>query len=161
MAQCDFLDWRWSDSYYCRKTDKAVDKNTVDMYCDNSLRYRDCPIYCGGSSSSGCYLTTACVNTKNLPDDCRELTVLRSFRDGYLVNQPDGEAEVQEYYRTAPKIVEIIDHQNNRDEIYEDLYSNVIAPCVELIEQGNNAEAYDKYKKMVKDLEKKFMQEFD
>lgn len=54
MAQCDFLDWRWSDSYYCRKTDKAVDKNTVDMYCDNSLRYRDCPIYCGG----GCYLTT-------------------------------------------------------------------------------------------------------
>lgn len=161
MAQCDFLDWRWSDSYYCRKTDKAVDKNTVDTYCDNSLRYRDCPIYCGGSSSGGCYLTTACVNTKNLPDDCRELTVLRSFRDGYLVNQPDGEAEVQEYYRTAPKIVEIIDHQNNRDEIYEDLYSNVISPCVELIEQGNNAEAYDKYKKMVKDLEKKFMQEFD
>mgnify|MGYP004458332171 FL=1 len=157
MAQCDFLDWRWSDSYYCRKTDKAVDKNTVDTYCDNSLRYRDCPIYCGGSSSGGCYLTTACVNTKNLPDDCRELTVLRSFRDGYLVNQPDGEAEVQEYYRTAPKIVEIIDHQNNRDEIYEDLYSNVISPCVELIEQGNNAEAYDKYKKMVKDLEKKFM----
>lgn len=54
MAQCDFLDWRWSDSYYCRKTDKAVDKNTVNTYCDNSLRYRDCPIYCGG----GCYLTT-------------------------------------------------------------------------------------------------------
>ena len=102
-------------------------------------------------------MTTACVNTKNLPDDCRELTVLRSFRDGYLVNQPDGKAEVQEYYRTAPKIVEIIDHQNNRDEIYEDLYSNVIVPCVKLIEQGNNTESHDKYKKMVKDLEKKFM----
>ena len=70
------------------------------------------------STDCRCYLTTACVNTKNLPDDCMELTVLRSFRDGYLVNQPGGKGEVQEYYRTAPKIVEVIDRQNNRDEIY-------------------------------------------
>lgn len=157
MAQCDFLDWRWSDSYYCRKTDKAVDKNTVNTYCDNSLRYRDCPIYCGGGSSGGCYLTTACVNTKNLPDGCRELTMLRSFRDNYLMCQSNGRADVQEYYQTAPKIVESINGQNNKDEIYEELYNNVIVPCVELIEQGKNEEVYDKYKTMVKKLEQKFM----
>lgn len=157
MAQCDFLDWRWSDSYYCRKTDKAVDKNTVNTYCDNSLRYRDCPIYCGGGSSGGCYLTTACVNTKNLQDDCRELTILRSFRDNYLMHQSNGRADIQEYYQTAPKIVEVINGQNNKDEIYEELYNNVIVPCVELIEQGKNEEVYDKYKTMVKKLEQKFM----
>ena len=157
MAQCDFLDWRWSDSYYCRKTDKAVDKNTVNTYCDNSLRYRDCPIYCGGGSSGGCYLTTACINTKNLPDDCRELTILRSFRDNYLMYQSNGRADIQEYYQTAPKIVEVINGQNNKDEIYEELYNNVIVPCVELIEQGKNEEVYDKYKTMVKKLEQKFM----
>lgn len=156
MPKCDFCEIRgWGGNAYCLKKDNYVDNSTYDDYC-NTYHFDDCPIYKGGSSG-GCYLTTACVNTKNLPDDCRELTVLRSFRDGYLVNQPDGKAEVQEYYRTAPKIVEIIDRQNNRDEIYEDLYSNVIVPCVKLIEQGNNTEAHDKYKKMVKDLEKKFM----
>lgn len=156
MPKCDFCEIRgWGGNAYCLKKDNYVDNSTYDDYC-NTYHFDHCPIYKGGSGG-GCYLTTACVNTKNLPDDCRELTVLRSFRDGYLVNQPDGKAEVQEYYRTAPKIVEIIDHQNNRDEIYEDLYSNVIVPCVKLIEQGNNTEAHDKYKKMVKDLEKKFM----
>ena len=156
MPKCDFCEIRgWGGNEYCLKKDNYVDNSTYDDYC-NTYHFDNCPIYRGGSSG-GCYLTTACVNTKNLPDDCMELTVLRSFRDGYLVNQPGGKGEVQEYYRTAPKIVEVIDRQNNRDEIYEDLYSNVIAPCVELIEQGNNAEAYDKYKKMVKDLEKKFM----
>ena len=156
MPKCDFCEIRgWGGNAYCLKKDNYVDNSTYDDYC-NTYHFDDCPIYKGGSGG-GCSLTTACVNTKNLPDDCRELTVLRSFRDGYLVNQPDGKAEVQEYYRTAPKIVEIIDHQNNRDEIYEDLYSNVIVPCVKLIEQGNNTEAHDKYKKMVKDLEKKFM----
>lgn len=156
MPKCDFCEIRgWGGNAYCLKKDNYVDNSTYDDYC-NTYHFDDCPIY-KGESGGGCYLTTACVNTKNLPDDCRELTVLRSFRDGYLVNQPDGKAEVQEYYRTAPKIVEIIDHQNNRDEIYEDLYSNVIVPCVKLIEQGNNTEAHDKYKKMVKDLEKKFM----
>ena len=156
MPKCDFCEIRgWGGNAYCLKKDNYVDNSTYDDYC-NTYHFDDCPIYKGGAGG-GCYLTTACVNTKNLPDDCRELTVLRSFRDGYLVNQADGNAEVQEYYRTAPKIVEIIDHQNNRDEIYEDLYSNVIVPCVKLIEQGNNTEAHDKYKKMVKDLEKKFM----
>lgn len=157
MAQCDFLDWKWSRNYYCRKTDESIDKNTVNTYCDNSLHYRDCPIYNDRPSSGGCYLTTACVNTRHLPDDCRELTVLREFRDGFMSQQPEGEAEIQEYYKTAPKIVESINSQCDKDEIYEALYNTVIMPCVELIEKGRNAEAYDKYKCMVQELEKKYM----
>lgn len=157
MAQCDFYDYTWSSGHYCKKEGKSIDKYTVDSYCDSSLNYRNCPIYNASSGSSGCYLTTACVNMKNLPDDCRELTVLREFRDGFMSQQSDGEADIQEYYKTAPKIVESINCQCNKDEIYEKLYDTVIVPCVELIENGRNDEAYDKYKRMVQELEKKYM----
>lgn len=157
MAKCDFLDYSWSRGEFCRKTDKSLDKNTVDTYCDNSLRYRDCPIYRDSGSSGGCYLTTACVECRNLADNCRELTVLRSFRDNYMANQENGKDDIKEYYDKAPKIVEIINKRDNSNEIYDDLYRNVIKPCVELIENGRNKEAYQKYKEMVASLEKKFM----
>lgn len=157
MAKCDFLDYSWSRGDFCRKTDKSLDKNTVDTYCDNSLRYRDCPIYRDSGSSGGCYLTTACVDCKNLADDCRELTVLRLFRDNYMANQENGKDDIKEYYDKAPKIVEIINKRDNSNEIYDDLYRNVIKPCVELIEIGRNEEAYQKYKEMVASLEKKLM----
>ena len=44
--------------------------------------------------SGGCYLTTACVVAKNLPDDCEELTALRNFRDTYLRNHENGEEDI-------------------------------------------------------------------
>lgn len=157
MAKCDFLDYSWSRGDFCRKTDKSLDKNTVDTYCDNSLRYRDCPIYRDSGSSGGCYLTTACVECRNLADNCRELTVLRSFRDNYMANQENGKDDIKEYYDKAPTIVEIINKRDDSNEIYDDLYRNVIKPCVELIEIGRNEEAYQKYKEMVASLEKKFM----
>ena len=157
MAKCDFLDYSWSRGDFCRKTDKSLDKNTVNSYCDNSLAYRDCPIYRDSGSSGGCYLTTACVECRHLQDDCKELTVLRAFRDNYMANQENGKADIKEYYEKAPKIVEIINARENKDEIYDNLYRKVIAPCVELIENDRNEEAYQKYLEMVKSLEKKFM----
>lgn len=156
MPKCDFCEIRgWGGNAYCLKKDNYVDNSTYDDYC-NTYHFDNCPIYKSGSGG-GCYLTTACVETKNLPDDCRELTVLRTFRDEYLANQPTGKAEIQEYYETAPKIVGVIDNQSDRKEIYEKLYNNTILPCVELIEKGNNAEAYGKYKEMVQKLKRQFM----
>ena len=92
-----------------------------------------------------------------MPDDCRELTVLRTFRDEYLAKKPKGYEEIEEYYKTAPKIVKMINSKSNKEKIYEKLYDDVIEPCVELIENGKNEEAYVRYKKMVKDLEKTYM----
>ena len=50
-----------------------------------------------GSSSGtdGCYLTSACVMAKGLPDHCEELETLRVFRDEYLAGQPGGRAEIE------------------------------------------------------------------
>ena len=35
--------------------------------------------------TSGCFLTTATVKYMGKPDDCYELTVLRDFRDKYML----------------------------------------------------------------------------
>ncbi|MCA9566295.1 MAG: hypothetical protein KC656_00560 [Myxococcales bacterium] len=47
----------------------------------------------------GCFITTAVARRQGLPDDCRELRVLRAFRDTALGREhPD----VQAYYAAAP-----------------------------------------------------------
>ena len=153
-AKCDFHKMKgWSS--YCMKKDGYINNDTYDRYC-SSYRYDECPIYKQSSSSGGCYLTSACTEARNLPDDCLELTVLRNFRDTYMKKQPGGEADIAEYYRRAPKIVERIDAQEDRKDVYETIYSSVIRPCVELIEKGQNAEAYRMSKDMVLKLEQQF-----
>lgn len=156
MAQCDFLTHKGWSGYYCLKKDDYLDNNTVNSYCDNSLKYRECPIYRGSSSSGGCYLTTACVVYKGLEDNCKELTVLRDFRDNYMANKDYGRQDIDEYYETAPRIVRAIDACSNAKDIYEKIYSDVIAPCVEMIEHGKCEDAYTKYKNMVIELKNKF-----
>lgn len=94
-------------------------------------------------------MTTACVECRGLPDDCDELTVLRGFRDTYMANLPEEEAEIKEYYSTAPSIVKMIDDRPDRKTIYDSIYSEVILPCVELIKKGEYEEAHRLYRKMV------------
>ena len=120
------------DSGYCcrikRETEgsSSVDSDTVHRYCWG-YHYDDCPRYrkaeygeysgydfkrdssndsAAGSSgdSSWCFLTSACTAARGLPDNCRELTVLRAFRDGYMQTLPEGKRDIQEYYRCAPVI---------------------------------------------------------
>jgi len=155
MAKCDFLDYRGgilSGGYYCMKKGDYIDKNTANSYCDNSLKYRDCPIYRGSSGSSGCYLTTACVEQKGLSDDCIELSVLREFRDGYIASLPNGNEEIMEYYKTAPQVVRAINQRDDADGIYETLYNETITPCVEMIQGDRKEEAYIAYKQMVEEM---------
>ena len=152
MAWCDFHEQRGGlfTSDYCLKKGDYIDSTTSKEYC----RYdgKGCPIKEGSSSSGGCYLTTACVEHKGLPDDCMELSTLRKFRDEYMRSLPTGEAEIEEYYRTAPRIVDAINHSADPEIVYAKLYENEIKPCVELILDGKNEEAYRKYKDMVSSL---------
>lgn len=156
MAKCDFYETRGWASDYCLKKDDYVSSATYNEYC-NTYKFDKCPIYCNNESSGGCYLTTACVEYKGLEDDCYELTTLRAFRDNYITKKDNGASEVLKYYETAPEIVECINKTSNKKEIYEGIYNEVIAPCVDLIEKGQNEEAYIKYKSMVEDLTQKYI----
>ena len=96
----------------------------------------------GGSRSSGggggCYITTAICEEYGKPDDCYELTAFRGFRDNWLINQPDGKELIDRYYKTAPAVVELINNQKNRTEIYRHLNDNYLAKCLGYIEVGEN-----------------------
>ena len=141
--------------YYCVKQEKTVDSDTYYKYCRN-YDYDDCPIYKHQSSSSGCFLTSACVSAKGLGDDCHELKTLRNYRDKWLTKAEGGLAAISHYYIVAPKIVAAIDKLADRDEIYEMIYDKMIKPCVEFIEQKKYQDAFELYKGMTLQLADKY-----
>ena len=98
------------------------------------------------TSEDGCYLTTACVEARGLPDDCEELTILRQFRDTYLKNREGGEQEIEQYYKTAPRIVHQINAGKNAGEIWNSVYEEMVAPCVQMILQGREEDAFWHYR---------------
>lgn len=145
----------WNNHYACRKTGKDVNEDTYYKYCRN-YDYDDCPIY-KGNDTSGCYLTSACVEAKGMADNCHELTVLRAFRDGYMRSISGGDADICEYYHTAPAIVEKIKALPNAKDIFDQIYAELVLPCVALIESGKNADAYTKYKEYTKSLQLQYI----
>lgn len=96
------------------------------------------------SPKSMCYLTTACTDAMQLPDNCYELQTLRKFRDEYVATKPNGKLLIGEYYKTAPKIISAINSTGNGDSIFRNLYS-VIKKAVTLIEENKFEEAYQLY----------------
>lgn len=135
----------WYNQHFaCRKTGKDVNEDTYYKYCRN-YDYSDCPIY-KGQDSSGCFLTSACVEAKGLPDDCSELSVLRHFRDSYLAGIEEGKAEICEYYHVAPTIVSNIRKLPDSLKIFEKIYEELVLPCVKMINEGRNEDAHTLYR---------------
>ena len=153
----------WGYGYTCllkqsEGKDRTVDSDWVHKFCWN-YNYHDCPFYQTkhGSSSSGCYLTSACTQARGLPDDCEELTVLRAFRDTYVRALPTGEADVRRYYATAPQIVNAIHRGCAAPETLDRIYRELVQPCVQLIRDGKNEAAYRLYKAYSLALEERYL----
>lgn len=150
------------ESGYCcalkreKEGSSSIDSDTVHRYCWG-YHYEDCPRYKSyHSSSSSCFLTSACVEAMGLPDDCHELTVLRNFRDGYLRSLPTGQEEIAEYYAIAPSIVAAIQQRENALSVFDGIYEQLVLPCVRYIEAGENEQAHALYRNAVKELQKQF-----
>lgn len=103
---------------------------------------------------NGCFLTTACMQHKGLPDDCIELTELRQFRDTVLRATDEGQKLVDEYYRIAPSIVERIEQATDKDAICESIYQTV-QRCLDLIRMQQYDQAITRYRDMVYELQSK------
>ena len=136
----------------------SIDSETVHRYCWG-YHYEECPRYKahGYSGGGGCFLTSACVEAKGLPDDCHELTVLRRFREEYLRPLPEGETEIAEYYDIAPQIVSTIRLREDSLSIFSDIYDSLVKPCVDLIEKGENEVAHTIYKDRVHKLKEQYL----
>lgn len=115
----------------------------ADESCDNWAQNENAE-----ETSGGCFLTTACCEYKGLPDDCRELTVMRNFRDTELKESGWGQRCIDLYYQEAPRILKQIESHPKRDELLEWLYSQ-IGQIVELVENKKGKEAVIYYLLMV------------
>lgn len=111
------------------------------------------------SSSSGCFVTTACVEHMGLADDCEQLSILRLFRDKLVEGDAVFREQVLEYYRNAPKIVEKIMASDNKDELLDNLYNELVLPCVQLLKDNKEEEAKLHYIGTFKSLTKKYIPE--
>lgn len=99
------------------------------------------------SSSGGCYITTACevVLADKFKDDGVELETLRKHRDRIKESSVDFRQVITEYYQYAPKIVDFIEIDPKREEIYQRVYDEIILPTNALLNQGADDEAIDLY----------------
>jgi len=94
-----------------------------------------------GESHGGiCFLTTVACEYKGLPDDCKELQILRSFRNTTVPVEL-----IDEYNRIAPSIVEKIKGVKE----HMDYIWSVVQECIKDINEGYNADAIAKYRMMV------------
>lgn len=153
----------WGDGYTCllkknRNENPKLADDWVKRYCWD-YQYRDCPYYKNSTDSSGgCYLTSACVEALHKPDDCPELTLLRSFRDQYVKSTPEGERDVKHYYQVAPKIVEAIKADGAASiDTFQQIYTELVQPCVKMIQENNPSAAYEHYKHYAFALEQKYL----
>lgn len=105
-----------------------------------------------------CYITTAVCESLHKPEDCYELTLLKNYRDGYLLSVPGGEELVEHYYDIAPTIVTRIGKSEASKETYHMIWENYLKPCVRLIEEAKNEECRQIYTDMVTVLHKKYME---
>lgn len=110
----------------------------------------------GGFKSKLCYITTAVCESLNKSDDCRELMLLREYRDDILSHEIGGKEIIDEYYDIAPTIVKRINRLDNKESVYTDLYDNFIYKCIENIENKEYDKCKDNYTKMVSELKNKY-----
>lgn len=111
----------------------------------------------GGFKSRLCYITTAVCASRHQSDDCYELTLLRGYRDEYLMRTQAGKRVVARYYDVAPTIVSRINRQKNAPEIYEEIYQKWLSQCIKLIESNSLDECQTVYTDMVESLQKKYV----
>ncbi len=133
-----------------------------EMQDDHNIKLREWRLYkmtpkpAKKASRLPCFLTTACVVCRDLPDDCEELTVLRKFRDEYVLLQKNGAELLNFYYFYSPRIVSKLNTHKHSRRLYDQLYL-VIRYCVNLIKKDEWQNAMEAYIEMCLVLQKKFV----
>lgn len=121
------------------------------------IGYTDAESIRSGFKRSLCYITTAVCQSQNKPDDCYELTLLRGYRDHYMLQTEDGIATVEQYYNIAPTIVKRIGRRDDASEIYGSIWKDYLQPCITMIENDELEACRVCYTDMVHSLEKKYL----
>ena len=127
-----------------------------ERFPKTNLKPADFETINGGFKRRFCYITTAVCESQGKPDDCYELNLLREYRDGYLMKQPDGEALIRHYYDIAPTIVKRIGREGDARKVYEGIWKDYLSPCIRLIEAEDNEGCRTVYQDMIYALDKRY-----
>ncbi len=103
-----------------------------------------------------CYITTAVCEVLGKDDDCYELNLLRSYRDGYLSSLSEGPGWISTYYDVAPTIVKHINAAPDREAVYAAVWTEYIKPCINMIEHEQYAQCAQLYRSMVDHLKGRY-----
>lgn len=122
----------------------------------NRIQWADYESIASGFRTKLCYITTAVCRSLKKPEDCYELELLRSYRDGYLL-QTGGDALVEEYYDIAPTIVRRIEKSPDAGNEYLYLWERYLRPCVSAIENGEMEACKAIYVEMVEELKRQYV----
>lgn len=136
-------------SYYIAE---MIGKKWPETFTGHVLGCADYDTINSGFKRRFCYITTAVCESLGKEDDCEELNLLRSFRDGYMMSVPGGEDMVLEYYNTAPQIVSVINTLPDPGKVYRELYDRYILPCIDMIKHDKMKECMAHYRRMVENL---------
>lgn len=122
----------------------------INEFNQSSLNFRSA-IAPKASSGGGCFITTAVCESEGLADDCETLTILRKFRDEYMLRNPSLARFVKTYYQIAPGIVEHLDSlaDGKREYAYFILRTIYIDTAIARIKLGDFEGAMIVYTRMV------------
>ena len=103
-----------------------------------------------------CFVTTAVCQGLKKPQDCRELTLMKRYRDEYLLHIEEGDTLIREYYDIAPTIVKRIAREASPGEKYLYLWDTYISKCVSFVENNENEKCRNLYEAMIEELKEEY-----
>lgn len=141
---------------WCKPCVEAIVDKWNEVFTETHIGYASYDQIKGGFKTKLCYITTAVCESLNKDDNCRELNLLRDYRDNVLANEEGGAELIKEYYNIAPTIVKRINRTENPDAVYNDLYNSFITRCIDNIEHKDYVQCKETYTEMVSELKNKY-----
>lgn len=149
----------FSDNAAAAYADYGLSRAFGGMLAEQSELSRECVARLrkgeGSVHERPCYLTTAACDGVGLPDNCWELTTLRDFRDRILPRLPRGEADIADYYATAPAVIGLLNKLPNARKTSLALYWSLVIPCCVLIKLRAYRLAHYWYRRQARALERR------
>ena len=109
----------------------------------------------------GCIITTPCVKSMGLPDDCSELQAFRKLRDDYLIKKPKGKVFIEFYYRLSPYILErIYNNERYPNKVFKQIYYDWIIPITQKVHIQDYELAMSMAIFMIEELYKRYFTDF-
>ncbi len=149
------------------KFEKGFPKNPLlrcnEMYFVNIIgkdnkTFKNLTYHAGDNDEGDCFLTCACVQHKKMEDNCEDLQLLRGLRDQFMATTIEGRALLTEYKNIGPAMVKKIHQYDNKEEILEYLYDQLVIPSVNMIKANQKEEAVRYYAHFVNEMKTQYLQ---